>query len=100
MALLLPTHFFYSFLYYTDVGGVTCVLACYLVRPSLWQHKPAGLSMDGSRLMVLILSLILKWPLSFASHACETELSKQRLRGACKGRMRGGTGGGGGGCMC
>ena len=31
MALLLPTHFFYAFLYYTDVGGVTLVLACYLV---------------------------------------------------------------------
>ena len=60
MALLLPTHFFYTFLYYTDVGGVTCVLACYLVRLSpLQQHKPAGLSMDGSRLMVLMLSSIL-----------------------------------------
>ena len=33
MALLLPTHFFYAFLYYTDVGGVTFVLSCYLVSP-------------------------------------------------------------------
>jgi alpha-1,2-glucosyltransferase len=31
VALLLPTHFFYAFLYYTDVGAVTLVLACYLV---------------------------------------------------------------------
>ena len=29
---LLPTHFFFIFLYYTDVGSLTLVLAAYLVR--------------------------------------------------------------------
>lgn len=31
VAMLLPTHFFYAFIYYTDVGSVTFVLASYLV---------------------------------------------------------------------
>ncbi len=31
MAMLLPTHFLYAFLYYTDVGAVTFILASYLV---------------------------------------------------------------------
>ncbi len=35
VALLLPTHFFYAFIYYTDVGSVTFVLASYLVSPQL-----------------------------------------------------------------
>ncbi|CAK0787759.1 hypothetical protein CVIRNUC_010981 [Coccomyxa viridis] len=30
VALLLPTHFLYAFLYYTDVGAVTFILASYL----------------------------------------------------------------------
>lgn len=29
---LLPTHFFFIFLFYTDVGSLTLVLAAYLVR--------------------------------------------------------------------
>lgn len=32
VALLLPTHFFYTFLYYTDMGAVTLIMASYLVR--------------------------------------------------------------------
>jgi hypothetical protein len=31
---LLPTHFFFIFLYYTDVGSLTLVLAAYLARRS------------------------------------------------------------------
>ena len=31
VALLLPTNFLYAFLYYTDVGAVTFILASYLV---------------------------------------------------------------------
>ena len=31
VALLLPTHILYAFLYYTDVGAVTFILASYLV---------------------------------------------------------------------
>jgi len=31
VALLLPTHFLYAFLYYTDMGAVTFLLASYLV---------------------------------------------------------------------
>ncbi len=30
--MLLPPHFFFVFLYYTDVGSLTLVLAAYLVR--------------------------------------------------------------------
>ena len=33
MALLLPTHFLYTFLYYTDMGAVTLILASYLASP-------------------------------------------------------------------
>lgn len=33
LALLLPTHFLYAFLYYTDIGAATSLLASYLVGP-------------------------------------------------------------------
>ena len=38
VALLLPTHFLYAFLYYTDMGAVTCIMASYLVGP--YSHSP------------------------------------------------------------
>lgn len=31
---MLPTHFFFQFLYYTDVAGVLFVLLCFEVRPA------------------------------------------------------------------
>ena len=34
VALLLPTHFLYAFLYYTDMGALTCIMASYLVGPT------------------------------------------------------------------
>ena len=34
LALLLPTHFLYAFLYYTDMGAASSLLASYLVGPS------------------------------------------------------------------
>ncbi len=37
LALLLPTHFLYAFLYYTDMGAATSLLASYLVGPSALQ---------------------------------------------------------------
>ena len=41
VALLLPTHFLYAFLYYTDVGAVTFILASYLVgEPGLPTSLP------------------------------------------------------------
>ena len=41
MALLLPTHFLYAFLYYTDMGAVTFLLASYLVG-ALCLQSPEG----------------------------------------------------------
>ena len=39
---LMPTHFFYAFLYYTDVASTTFVLAAYLVScPGLWCCYPS-----------------------------------------------------------
>ena len=46
--MLLPTHFFYTFLYYTDMGAVTLIMASYLVR-----HPEAFL---------LILAWFCVWP--------------------------------------
>ena len=40
VALMLPTHFLYAFLYYTDVGAVTFILASYLVSTP---HLPNSL---------------------------------------------------------
>lgn len=39
VALLLPTNFLYAFLYYTDMGAVTCIMASYLVGPFSPDHK-------------------------------------------------------------
>ncbi|CAL8472321.1 g11864 [Coccomyxa elongata] len=43
VALLLPTHFFYAFIYYTDVGSVTFVLASYLASLQGRHHLSAVL---------------------------------------------------------
>ena len=44
LALLLPTHFLYAFLYYTDMGAATSLLASYLVGPSVFGLlKPSSL---------------------------------------------------------
>ena len=43
LALLLPTHFLYAFLYYTDMGATTSLLASYLVGPSAFSRaKPSS----------------------------------------------------------
>ena len=48
VALLLPTHFLYAFLYYTDVGAVTFILASYLVgAPCLPTSLPTSRRFDS-----------------------------------------------------
>ena len=47
LALLLPTHFLYAFLYYTDMGAATFLLASYLVGSSA-HAEPLCIARAGS----------------------------------------------------
>ena len=51
MVTLFPLHFFFAFLYYTDVGSTLFVLAAYLVRTAVHINSlpPSGL-VEGQRL--------------------------------------------------
>ncbi len=44
---LFPLHFFFQFLYYTDVASVAFVTSAHLVRTGMYLHSQ--ISSDGSR---------------------------------------------------